>query len=185
MIFNTNFQKFLFLLGWSVANLRKFEEVVLRTRPLCLTKIIKADGAINRSNILEAFNQYTAKKLEYSDNPRFAKTLDLLEKYSHYFTLYASGNLHDMLNSMTNADIGYYFALGHSSSERDPIEILENDYISLAEAAEIWQLSDGSVLRHAILDGRFEPHEYRKSGKVTLIRKSAMIRLYGDPPTAD
>lgn len=52
--------------------------------------------------------------------------------------------------------------------------------LSLQEAAEIWKRDD-SVLRRAISSGRFEPNEYRKTGRNYIILKSAMERVYGKP----
>lgn len=57
---------------------------------------------------------------------------------------------------------------------------VENEWITLSEAARRWGRAD-STLRHAIRRGRFLPDEVRKSGKVWLVRTSAMIRLYGKP----
>jgi len=52
--------------------------------------------------------------------------------------------------------------------------------LSLQEAAEIWKRDD-SVLRRAISSGKFEPNEYRKTGRNYIILKSAMERVYGKP----
>ena len=58
-------------------------------------------------------------------------------------------------------------------------EITLNDILTFAEAAEIWGI-DSSTLRHlATKDKLKEGTDYRKSGKVWLITKEAMERLYG------
>jgi hypothetical protein len=51
--------------------------------------------------------------------------------------------------------------------------------ITLAEAADIWRLSDSSVLRHAIKNKIFNKDEYTKHKGITLIKVSAMERVYG------
>ncbi|MEY8763373.1 MULTISPECIES: helix-turn-helix domain-containing protein [Clostridium] len=65
---------------------------------------------------------------------------------------------------------------------KDPDKILGgllDDVYTLAEAAQKWGLSDGSVLRNAIRQGRFREDEYRQSGATWLITKPAMQRVYG------
>lgn len=63
-----------------------------------------------------------------------------------------------------------------------------NDIMTFAEACESWGLG-ASTLRTRILNGAFkdlsEGIDYRKSGKVWLITKSAMIKLYGEPKNKD
>ena len=50
---------------------------------------------------------------------------------------------------------------------------------TLSEAAAIWG-KDESTLRRSL--GKFHPFiEYRKAGRITLIEKDAMIRVYGNP----
>lgn len=57
-----------------------------------------------------------------------------------------------------------------------------NSVLTFAEAAAIWKLGD-STLRSMVGDGWLvEGRDYRKSGKVWLITKSAMTKLYGIPP---
>ena len=67
---------------------------------------------------------------------------------------------------------------------KDPGKILGgllDDVYTLAEAAQKWGLSDGSVLRNAIRQGRFREDEYRQSGATWLVTKPAMVRVYGIP----
>ena len=56
-------------------------------------------------------------------------------------------------------------------------EILEN-VLTFSEAAEKYSLSDGAVLRNYVKRGLLEESEYRKSGNVWLVKKSAMERLF-------
>lgn len=53
------------------------------------------------------------------------------------------------------------------------------DVLTFTEAAELWNLSDGSVLRNAVRQGRFKEEEYRQSGRTWLVTREAMERLYG------
>lgn len=55
-----------------------------------------------------------------------------------------------------------------------------DEWISASEATERWGLG-ASTIRQAIHEKRFLPGEYRKSGSVWLVRKSAMKRMYGEP----
>lgn len=50
---------------------------------------------------------------------------------------------------------------------------------TFSEAAEKWQLSDGSVLRNAVRRGKFNTDEYRQSGQVWLVTREGMERVYG------
>jgi hypothetical protein len=52
---------------------------------------------------------------------------------------------------------------------------------TFAEAAQKWGLSDGSVLRNAVRQGRFKDGGYRQSGATWLVTKLAMERVYGIP----
>ncbi|MFX0547900.1 helix-turn-helix domain-containing protein [Hathewaya histolytica] len=56
-------------------------------------------------------------------------------------------------------------------------EILE-DVLTFSEAAEKYGLSNGAVLRNYVKRGLLEENEYRKSGNVWLVKKSAMERLF-------
>lgn len=54
-----------------------------------------------------------------------------------------------------------------------------SEVLTFSEAAEIWSI-DPSTLRHRVTGQELqEGLDYRKSGKVWLITKSAMERLYG------
>lgn len=59
--------------------------------------------------------------------------------------------------------------------------ISENEMITSQEAALIWGLGE-STLRSAFnnADKRFLEGDYRKSGKVWLVKRSAMYRVYGE-----
>jgi hypothetical protein len=56
-----------------------------------------------------------------------------------------------------------------------------DDIMTSAEATERWGLSN-STIRRALMGKRFLDGEYKKSGKVWIIKKSAMERLYGKEP---
>ena len=61
--------------------------------------------------------------------------------------------------------------------------MLEHDkYITASEAAILWGLGE-STLRAAFnkKDKRFSTDDYRKSGKVWLVKMSAMYKVYGEP----
>ena len=58
---------------------------------------------------------------------------------------------------------------------------LINEVMTFAEATVLWGLAD-STLRKMVTDNRLvEGKDYRKSGKVWIITKAAMKKLYGDP----
>ena len=57
---------------------------------------------------------------------------------------------------------------------------LINEIMTVSEASEIWGLAEGTI-RAAIKNNRFtENYDYRKSGRITLITKEAMLRVYGE-----
>lgn len=54
------------------------------------------------------------------------------------------------------------------------------DILTFSEAAKIWGLHD-STLRHMITTKKVtEGLDYRKSGNVWLITRTAMIKVYGE-----
>lgn len=53
-----------------------------------------------------------------------------------------------------------------------------NNVMTLSEAATKWGLTEGA-LRKAISFHRFKVEEYRKAGRITLITKEGMERVYG------
>jgi hypothetical protein len=62
------------------------------------------------------------------------------------------------------------------------IKYLE-EALTAPEAAALWGLDDSTV-KKACQAGRFEPHEARKTGKVWLITRSGMERVYGQRAAA-
>ena len=62
-------------------------------------------------------------------------------------------------------------------SEKDIFE----DLLTAVEAAELWGLEESTV-KKACQQGRFEPHEARKMGRVWLVTREGMERLYGPQP---
>lgn len=62
-------------------------------------------------------------------------------------------------------------------AKRNPLD----EVMAFSEASEIWGLGE-STLRTAVrTDKLIEGVDYRKSGKVWLITKEAMKRVYGEP----
>lgn len=58
-----------------------------------------------------------------------------------------------------------------------------NSVMTFAEASKVWGLGE-STLRSMVNSNRLEEgKDYRKSGKVWLIKKESMIKLYGEPKT--
>lgn len=56
-----------------------------------------------------------------------------------------------------------------------------NEVMTVTEASEIWGKSEGTI-RASIKAGKFILGvDYRKAGRITLITKEAMQRIYGNP----
>lgn len=56
-----------------------------------------------------------------------------------------------------------------------------NEIMTVNEAAEKWGISEGTI-RYAIkLERLREGVDYRKAGRITLITKKAMNKIYGEP----
>lgn len=54
-----------------------------------------------------------------------------------------------------------------------------NEVMTVNESAEIWGITEGAI-RNAIKTNKFIPGiDYRKAGRITLITKDAMTRVYG------
>ena len=72
-----------------------------------------------------------------------------------------------------------YDPIGEYENCRTTFEI--NNVMTVSEAAEIWGITEGAI-RKAIKSNKFIPSiDYRKAGRITLICRDAMIRVYGDP----
>lgn len=75
---------------------------------------------------------------------------------------------------------GQIDALVYLSNKEDKQMI--NEVLTFAEAAELWELSMGTLrmrLSKGYMGDLIEGVDYRKSGKVWLITKDAMVKLYG------
>lgn len=75
---------------------------------------------------------------------------------------------------------GQIDALVYLSNKEDKQMI--NEVLTFAEAAELWGLSMGTLrmrLSKGYMGDLIEGVDYRKSGKVWLITKDAMLKLYG------
>ena len=76
-----------------------------------------------------------------------------------------------------------YDPIGEYGSDGTTFEI--NNVMTVSEAAEIWGITEGAI-RKAIKSGKFIPSiDYRKSGRITLICREAMMRVYGDPKISE
>ena len=72
-----------------------------------------------------------------------------------------------------------YNPIGEYESDGTTFEI--NNIMTVSEAAETWGITEGAI-RKAIKSNKFIPSiDYRKAGRITLICRDAMIRVYGDP----
>lgn len=53
------------------------------------------------------------------------------------------------------------------------------EVLTVNEAAELWGISEGTIRYHLKQDKLTLGVDYRKAGRITLITKEAMIRLFG------
>ena len=75
-------------------------------------------------------------------------------------------------------DAKIYDPEGEYGSDGTTFEI--NNIMTVSEAAEIWGITEGAI-RKAIKSGKFIPNiDYRKAGRITLICREAMERVYGE-----
>lgn len=56
-----------------------------------------------------------------------------------------------------------------------------DEVMAFSEASEIWGLGESTLRSTVRTDKLIEGVDYRKSGKVWLITKDAMERVYGEP----
>ena len=76
-------------------------------------------------------------------------------------------------------DAKIYDPRGEYESDGTTFEI--NNVMTVSEAAGIWGITEGAI-RKAIKSDKFIPGiDYRKAGRITLICREAMMRVYGDP----
>ena len=60
-----------------------------------------------------------------------------------------------------------------------------NNVMTVSEAAEKWGITEGAI-RKAIRSGKFIPGiDYRKAGRITLICREAMTRVYSEPKRSE
>lgn len=60
-----------------------------------------------------------------------------------------------------------------------------NDVMTTQEAGTLWAMPADSIKQVCLgrYRGGFLPHEARKSGKMWLVTREGMLRVYGAPPT--
>ena len=76
-------------------------------------------------------------------------------------------------------DAKIYDPEGEYGSDGTTFEI--NNIMTVSEAAENWGITEGAI-RKAIKSNKFVPCiDYRKAGRITLICREAMMRVYGEP----
>ena len=76
-------------------------------------------------------------------------------------------------------DAKIYDPEGEYGSDGTTFEI--NNIMTVSEAAEIWGITEGAI-RKAIKSNKFIPSiDYRKAGRITLMCREAMERVYGTP----
>ena len=76
-------------------------------------------------------------------------------------------------------DAKLYCPYGEYKEDGTTFEI--NNIMTVSEAAEIWGITEGTI-RKAIKSNKFIPSiDYRKAGRITLICREAMERVYGEP----
>lgn len=66
--------------------------------------------------------------------------------------------------------------VGDNMSKRNPLD----EIMTFSEASEIWGLGESTLRSTIRTDKLKEGADYRKSGKVWLITKEAMVRVYGE-----
>ena len=80
-------------------------------------------------------------------------------------------------NIVIDDDAKIYDPEGEYGSDGTTFEI--NSVMTVSEAAEIWGITEGAI-RRAIKSRKFVPGiDYRKAGRITLICREAMLRVYG------
>ena len=80
-------------------------------------------------------------------------------------------------------DAKIYDPIGEYGSDGSTFEI--NNIMTVSEAAEIWGITEGAI-RKAIKSRKFIPNiDYRKAGRITLICREAMMRVYGEPKRSE
>ena len=80
-------------------------------------------------------------------------------------------------------DAKIYDPEGEYGSDGTTFEI--NNIMTVSEAAGIWGITEGAI-RKAIKSRKFIPSiDYRKAGRITLICREAMMRVYGEPKRSE
>ena len=106
--------------------------------------------------------------------------LDLIIKGEHPEPIKALGGMY-FKGKLTLEEIQYKLTIPPKLRTMTIKYIAENEIITSQEAAMIWGLGE-STLRTAFnnKDKRFNEGDYRKSGKIWLVKRSAMYKVYGE-----
>lgn len=80
---------------------------------------------------------------------------------------------------LDNECYSIYFMHGITLSNKIDID----EVMTFSEAAERWALSDSTLRKLVTTDRLVEGVDYRKSGKVWLIKTESMKKIYGEPKT--
>lgn len=62
----------------------------------------------------------------------------------------------------------------------NPLKITLNDVFTVQEASELWKVTEGAIRKAIASKKLIIGIDYRKAGRITLISKEAMERLYGE-----
>lgn len=145
---------------------KEFARVCIDTDLDDFLKINNLYTTINAAS-RSSFREGTFEKLILILDEKNVDTAYVKEMYLDY---------NNISESNTNGYDRYSFYWGY-----DVEKMLQREYITFSEASNLWNLSD-ATLRMAVSRGKFkEDVDYRKSGKVWLITKEAMTKIYGEP----
>lgn len=158
--FDTESKKAMFVFGQLVESIRT--SLPSKDERLQLHKV-ETPFAIDKVNVEKAYQ----KLYTYIYDINVSRELELDDCFEYV----ASKNI----DFKDYEELQFCYTLGLTIN----VDSLSGVY-TFAEAAELYGISDGSVLRNAQIDGRFLEGETRKSGKVWLVTKTAMERLYGE-----
>ena len=111
------------------------------------------------------FKKGTFQKLLLELIKKDVDVTGLAEMYSNYT---------ETINGMDR----YFFFWGY-----DVAKLEMQKEMTFAEATERWGLADSTLRKLVTTDKLQEGIDYRKSGKVWLITKKAMKKVYGEPKT--
>ncbi|MFT8348760.1 helix-turn-helix domain-containing protein [Clostridium saccharoperbutylacetonicum] len=152
-----------------------------------MVKHIVIEGKTIKTESIEELEKIV---MEYGINPYYANWhVKDVKEFIDYCKEMQTSSIYNQLAIEISYDNKIYW-IGLTGEGSNPVQLYCNgkvktsilkEVMTFAEASEIWGLGESTLRSTVRTDKLVEDIDYKKSGKVWLITKDAMIRVYGEP----